>query len=183
MLKKIPVLFFLIMIMLIVGRAMAEEPKPIQLSLTPDMAIFDKHTKIRGVTLNIWGENPQEALALGIINGSTGTSAGLSLGFIVNYTDNYNGLLWAPVNYTKANFNGWQAGIVNCAKGPVRGLQTGIVNSAGRLTGLQFGLVNYAAKTESGVQIGLVNIIPENRFFTGLPNGLAPVMVIVNWRF
>ena len=78
---------------------------------------------------------------------------------------------------------GWQGGLVNCTTGSMKGLQTGVVNYVGKLTGLQLGLVNYAATAESGVQIGLVNIIPENRWVTGLPGELAPGMIIVNWHF
>jgi hypothetical protein len=63
------------------------------------------------------------------------------------------------------------------------GFQCGVVNYAGRLTGLQLGVVNYAATAESGIQIGIVNIIPDNLWFTGLPGELAPGMVFVNWRF
>jgi len=33
------------------------------------------------------------------------------------------------------------------------------------------------------VQIGLINFIPSNRWFTGLPDELAPGMVLINWRF
>ena len=45
--------------------------KPLQLSLTPDIALFDRSETIEGLCLSIWGENPQTALALGIVNGST----------------------------------------------------------------------------------------------------------------
>ena len=157
--------------------------KPIQLSLTPDIAIFDRTETIEGLTIGIWSENPQTALALGIVNGSTGQSAGLSWAFILNYADSYKGVQWGLINYTEMDFLGWQGGLVNYTKGSMKGLQTGVVNYAGNLTGLQLGLVNYAATAESGVQIGLVNIIPENQWFTGLPNELAPGMIIVNWHF
>jgi len=195
--KKILLLTCIGIIMVAAGQAMAES-KPIQLSLTPDIAIFDRNTEIAGLTLSIWGENPQKSMALGFANGSTGMSAGFSLGFILNYADSYKGVQWAPVNYTKANFIGWQAGIVNYtggpmkglqigvvnyAEGPVKGLQTGVVNYAAHLTGLQLGLINYAAKATSGVQIGVINIIPQNQWFAEFPNELAPGMVIVNWRF
>ena len=157
--------------------------KPIQLSLTPDIAIFDRTEEIDGLTIGIWSENPQKALALGIVNGSTGQSAGLSWAFILNYSDSYKGVQWALINYNEMDFLGWQSGFVNYTKGSMKGLQTGVVNSAGRLTGLQLGLLNYAAAADSGVQIGLVNIMPENRWFTGLPGELAPGMIIVNWHF
>lgn len=157
--------------------------KPIQLSLTPDIALFDRNETIVGLTLSIWGENPQTALALGFVNGSTGQSAGLSLGFILNYADSYKGIQLALINYTKSDFLGWQLGLVNYTDGFMKGLQTGVVNYAGKLTGLQLGLMNYAATAKTGVQIGLVNLIPQNEWFTGLPAELAPGMVLINWRF
>ena len=162
--------------------AMAES-KPVQLSLTPEIAIFDRNTTIEGLTLGIWSENPQKAFALGFVNGSSGDSAGFSLGFLFNYADSYKGVQWAPVNYTKVDFVGWQSAIVNYTEGSARGLQTGLVNYAGNLTGLQFGVVNYAATANSGVQIGIINLIPQNEWFTGFPSELAPGMIIVNWRF
>lgn len=157
--------------------------KPLQLSLTPDIAIYDRTERIEGLCLSLWGENPQTALALGFVNGSTGQSAGVSWAFILNYADSYKGIQWALVNYTKGDFLGWQAGLVNYTDGLMKGLQTGTVNYAGKLTGLQLGLVNYAATAETGVQIGLVNLIPQNEWFSKLPNELAPGMIFVNWRF
>jgi hypothetical protein len=180
--KKVFLLICLGMIMLATSQAMAEGSKPIQLSITPDIAIFDKSTRIQGFTLGIWSENPQDALAIGIVNGSTGASAGFSLG-ILNYADGYKGVQWSLVNYTQGIFAGWQLGIVDYSAGSMKGVQTGVVNYAGNLTGLQLGLVNYAARATGGVQIGVVNLIPENRWFTEFPSGLAPGMIIVNWRF
>jgi hypothetical protein len=66
----------------------------------------------------------------------------------------------------------------------MKGLQTGAVNYAGTLTGLQLGFVNYAEGADAGVQVGVVNIIRQNtRWFTELPEELAPAMIFVNWRF
>ena len=157
--------------------------QPIQLSLTPEIALFDRNEKIEGLALSIWGENPQTALALGFVNGSTGESAGVSLSFILNYADDYKGVQWAAVNYTENDYLGWQAGFVNYTGGTMKGLQSGFVNYAGKLTGLQFGIVNYAESAETGVQIGLVNLIPSNAWFTELPDQLAPGMVFLNWGF
>ena len=53
-----------------------------QASLTPDIAVQDKDTRIEGIALSIWGENEQKAFALGFVNGSTGDSSGLSLGIV-----------------------------------------------------------------------------------------------------
>jgi hypothetical protein len=180
--KKMLVLICLGIIMFAAGQALAEESKPVQLSLTPDIAIFDKNTRIKGFTLGIWSENPQDALAIGIVNGSSKKSAGFSLG-VVNYAESYTGVQWSLVNYAKENFSGWSSGIANVTKGSMKGLQTGVVNYAGSLKGLQLGAFNYAAKASGGVQIGIVNIISENPWFTDFPNGVAPGMIIVNWRF
>lgn len=182
---KVRKIFFIALGIIIAATsiAMAADSKPIQLSLVPDIAIFDRNTNIAGVSLSIWGENPQKAFALGFVNGSKGDSAGFSLGILVNYSASYTGVQWAPVNYTKANFIGWQAGVVNYTDASMKGLQTGVVNYAGNLTGLQLGVVNYAAKATSGVQLGVINIIPQNQWFSNFPNELTPGMVILNWRF
>ncbi len=143
------------------------ESKPFQASLTPDIAIHSRGTYIKGVSLNIWGENPQTAIAFGFVNGSSGDSSGFSWG-LVNYAENYTGVEWAAVNYAKGNFTGWQAGFFNYT---------------GRLKGLQLGVINYAKTAESGLQVGLVNIIEQNQWFTGFPGELAKGMIFVNWRF
>jgi len=73
---------------------------------------------------------------VGIVNGSTGRSAGVSLG-IVNYANNYKGLQWSLVNYTERDFAGWQGG-------PFFGLLVSAVNyTGGTMKGLQAGVVNY----------------------------------------
>ena len=72
--KKI-IFIVLAILMIATGMAMADS-KPVQLSLTPGVAIFDRSTNIEGVSLSIWGENPQKGFALGFVNGSSGNSAG-----------------------------------------------------------------------------------------------------------
>lgn len=167
---------------MVAGGALAGT-KFLQLSLVPDVALYDRTERIEGLTIGLWSENPQAALALGIVNGSTGQSVGLSLALVLNYAESYKGIQWAPINYVSGDMLGWQAGFVNYTDGYMKGLQSGMVNYAGRLTGLQFGFVNYAASAETGVQLGLVNLMPQNRWFTGLPNELAPGMIFINWRF
>ncbi|MDI9569639.1 MAG: hypothetical protein QM278_02715 [Pseudomonadota bacterium] len=169
-------------VMFMSGAAMADS-KPIQLSLTPGVAIFDRTTAIEGFSLGIWSENPQKAFALGFANGSTGNSAGFSLGFILNYAESYKGVQWSLVNYAGKDFTGWQSALVNYVDDSFTGFQSGLVNYAGQLAGLQLGLFNYAAKASGGVQIGLVNIISQNKWFANFPNELAPGMIIFNWRF
>ncbi|MCF7817661.1 MAG: hypothetical protein K9M54_07245 [Kiritimatiellales bacterium] len=174
---------------LVASGALAET-ESINISLVPDVAIYGRSVMIKGLTLSIWGENPQTGVALGLVNGSTGESVGLSVG-LLNYADGYKGLQWGLVNYTKQDFTGWQGGfclgivgsVVNYTGGAMRGFQCGVVNYAGNLTGLQIGFVNYARTVESGLQIGFVNIMPENAWFDELPDELAPGMIIANWHF
>jgi hypothetical protein len=146
------------------------QTKGFQLSLTPDFAIQTKTTQIEGVTLGLWSENPQNAFALGIVNGSTGDSSGLTLSFLANYSENYRGAQLA-----------W---IANYAKGTVEGLQWATFNYASQLHGLQLGFINYAEASDKGLQVGFVNIMNETqKWFGNLPNEVAPGMVFVNWRF
>ncbi len=146
----------------------AEESHGFQASLTPDIAIYSKTTEIRGLSLNIWGENPQYGAALGFVNGSTGDSSGFSWAFFYNYADTYTGVEWSLVNYSKTSFTGWQAGMVNY--------------SEGKFNGLQMGLVNYAENLH-GVQIGLANIAMNNPWFNDFPDKLATGFPFVNWSF
>lgn len=139
-----------------------------QLSLTPEVALHERDVLIEGVSLHVWGENPQKALSLGIISGSTGESAGFSWSLLANYADSYKGVHWAPVNYTQDRFLGWQSGMVNYA---------------GQLRGLQTGFVNYAEAADGGLQLGLANVIHESEWFRELPNAPAPAFPFLNWRF
>lgn len=138
----------------------------LQLSLTPDVALQSRDTFVRGLSLNIWGENEQEGVALGFVNGSTGQSAGLSWG-LVNYADSYTGV---------------HIGFVNWAKEDFEGLQWGTVNIANRISGVQVGFVNY---TESlhGVQLGFLNVAMNNPWFEEFPDKLATGFPFVNWSF
>ena len=86
--------------------------RPFQASLTPDAALYDRNDQINGLTLSIWGENPQTSLAIGLVNGSTGNSVGVSLALLLNYADSYTGLQWGLINYTKGDFLGWQGGFL-----------------------------------------------------------------------
>lgn len=178
----------------------AEDIASFQASLTPDVAIQDRDTRIKGVSLNVWGENPQSALTIGFVNGSTGDSYGFTFmpwtGAFFNYAENYKGVHWGWVNITSGEFVGWQSGLYNYADtftgaqtgfvnyaGTMKGFQWGLVNASKQMSGLQLGAVNYAHTTVNGLQIGLVNIIPQNEWFSNFPSELAKGMVIVNWRF
>jgi hypothetical protein len=160
----------------------ADESRVFQASLTPDIAIYSRTTEIDGLSLNIWGENPQRGVTLGIVNGSTGESSGFTWG-LVNYSDSYTGVAWGWINVNKVNFVGWQDGWVNVAEGTFTGLQSGwIFNYAREFHGLQVGLVNYAQNLH-GVQIGLANIAMNNPWFSDFPDKLATGFPIVNWSF
>ena len=162
--------------------AIAQQTEPFQASLTPENAIYPSTTPIIGLTLSIWGENPQHGLAFGFVNGTSGKSGGLSLG-LVNYGEDYRGVQWSIANYMKSDFTGWQAGVINFTGGRCTGFQSGFVNFADTLSGLQLGFVNVATKTDGALQIGVVNVIQENLvWFSDAPHSLAPAMVIVNWR-
>ena len=158
-----------------------------QASLTPDIAIYPQTTQINGLALNLWGENPQHALALGFVNGSAGDSMGLSWG-LVNYADSYTGVAWSLINYSATSFVGWQGGIffcpclVNVSKGTFVGFQEGIVNVSQEFHGLQLGVLNYAENLR-GVQVGFVNIARNNPWFSEFPDKLATGFPIVNWSF
>jgi len=154
---------------------------PLQLSLTPDIALYPSTTTVRGFSLNLWGQNPQSGLTFGFVNGSTGESGGLSVG-LVNYAESYQGVQWGAINLSTENFIGWQHGYVNIAQGTFKGFELGFVNVAEDATGFQLGAVNYAQKLH-GLQIGFINIAMNNPCFEQLPDKLAPGFPLLNWSF
>ena len=154
----------------------------LQLSLTPEIALRPRPERIKGLTIGIWGENPQNALAIGIIQGAPGDSSGFSWA-VINYAGNYTGVQWGGINYNSRSFTGWQSGFINYTDGRTSGLQTGTVNYASRLKGVQIGLLNYADRVDTGLQLGMINVIPQNEVLSGLPRQLSPAMVFANWSF
>jgi hypothetical protein len=162
------------------GSAAPANSKFFQAALTPNIAIHSRDTRIQGISLNIWGENPQGAFALGFVNGSTGDSSGFSLG-LANYAENYTGVQMSFFNCTTGRFVGWQDSFVNYAR-EFQGLQSGFVNIADSASGLQLGAVNYTREM-NGVQIGFANIITDNPWFKEFPSKLAKGFVFVNWSF
>lgn len=157
------------------------QDEPFQLSLTPGIAIYPQTTMIKGLSLNIWGENPQKGFTLGFVNGSTGESGGFTWG-LVNYSDSYTGVQWGLANVSRQDFIGWQDGWVNVSTGTLEGLQSGWVNVSMQTTGLQLGAFNYAQRLR-GLQLGIVNISLNNPWFTEFPDKLATGFPIVNWSF
>jgi len=137
-----------------------------QASLTPEIALRARTDTITGISLNIWGENPQKSFTLGFVNGSTGDSKGFSWG-LWNYSENYTGVHWGVVNTSTGKFIGWQNAMVNWSK-DVEGLQTGWVNYTEKL---------------NGVQLGLVCIVKDNPWFKEFPDKLAMGFPFLNWSF
>ena len=162
------------------------ESAAFQLSLTPDIALQERDTTINGVSLGVWNENPGTQWQAGFVNGATGDSKGLQwfifLPTILNYAENYTVAQLGIVNYASGDFTGLQWGAVNYAA-TVKGVQLGVVNWSEMATGLQMGLVNYTASANNLLQLGLVNIIEDNEWFSDFPSDLAKGFVIVNWSF
>jgi hypothetical protein len=156
----------ILLTVLAAGIAGVKADEVFQASLTPDIALHSSSTQINGLCLSIWGENPQHGVALGLVNVSTGDSAGFSWG-LVNFADTYTGVAWAPVNVSNDKFVGWQGGFANISR-EFHGLQTGIVNYTENLR---------------GIQIGLINVAENNPWFDEMPNKLAPAFPFVNWSF
>ena len=123
---------------------------------------------------------------VGLVNWSGDTapawhlrSTGVQFG-LVNYAGAFCGLQSSLANITGGAFAGLQDGVFNCAD-DMYGVQCGLyflfgVNIAyGNVRGCQIGLVNFAETMDSGLQIGLLNIIGNN--------GWLPVLPIVNGHF
>ncbi len=144
--------FILCVITCVITSSAFAGTKAFQASIAPGIAIHDRHQKIEGLTLSIWGENPQVSLALGIINGTCDNSAGFSLGFI-NYGDSYKGVQFGFLNADK-KLQGAQFGFLNLAKDTE--------------TGFQFGFINIIQKNK--------------KWFSNFPNEIAPFMILINWR-
>lgn len=158
-----------------------------QLSFTPDIALQERDTEIRGVSIGVWNENPGAQWQIGFVNGSTGDSKGFAwLPYLTfyNYAENFAGVHWGWVNNTSGKFVGWQSGAVNIAQEEFVGFQSAWVNYTAKMHGVQLGIVNYAKTVEDwAFQVGLVNIIEDNPWFSNFPGELAQGFVLVNWSF
>lgn len=154
-----------------------------QLSLTPDIALVPRDETVRGLALNVWGENQVNGVSLGLVNGLTGESSGFSWSYLGTYAESYRGVMWGGFFIrSTGDVVGWQSGMLNISSGSLVGLQSGVVNVGSDVRGLQLGLVNYT-RDLYGVQVGLVNIVTSNPWFTEFPEKLATGFPIVNWSF
>jgi hypothetical protein len=162
---------------------LASAERPFQLSLTPDIAIVPRGDTVRGLALNVWGENEVQGVSLGLVNGLVGDSRGFTWSYLGTYTESYRGVIWGGF-FTRSTGDvvGWQAAMLNMSSGSMVGLQSGLVNIATDVKGVQLGLVNYTENMH-GVQVGLINVITANPWFTEFPSKLATGFPIVNWSF
>jgi len=149
--KTIKTLIFCVIACVITSTAFAGT-KVFNLSAAPGLALHDRNQKIEGLTLSLWGENPQTSLAIGFVNGTAGNSAGVSFG-LINYSDTYKGLQFGFLNSSK-KLKGVQFGAINIAKGKKTGFQVGFLNV----------------------------IPSNKKWFSNFPNEIAPFMIIFNWR-
>ena len=154
-----------------------------QASLTPEIAVVEQGAAVKGVALNIWGDNQVRGLDLGFVNQQSGDSAGFTWSFLGGTVENYKGVIWGGF-FTRSTGDvvGWQAAMINVNSGTLKGIQSGWVNVAQDVTGVQLGLINYT-KNLNGVQIGLANIVESNEWFTEFPSELAKGFPFVNWSF
>ena len=125
-------------------------------------------------------------LQLGLVNwnsneATTGDLRSLGIQYgILNYADTFFGLQDGIVNISGGEFTGVQLGFVNYLH-DLFGLQCGdyfllgINVASGSVHGCQIGLINYADTLESGLQIGVVNIIANK--------GWLPILPILNGHF
>ncbi len=161
----------------------AQAASPIQLSLTPDIAILDQGATVEGLALNVWGDNEVQGVDLGLVNQLSGDSYGFSWALLGTTAGDFKGILWGGLFVqTTGDVVGWQAGLININQGSMTGFQSGFVNIADDMTGLQLGLINYTKKL-NGIQIGLANIVESNPWFTEAPEKLAMGFPIINWSF
>jgi hypothetical protein len=160
----------------------SEKIAPFQASIIASGLSYEgRETRINGVVMGIWSENPQTALSISLFNGATGNSKGLQLG-LLNYAENYSGVQWGIINHVSGNFSGWQDGAFNYVGGMFTGFQSGCINIVKDGKGFQLGLLNVATNFH-GLQVGAVNLNISNNFFSRFPSEVSPGMVLVNWSF
>jgi hypothetical protein len=160
--KKLNLLSFIIILMLIpVSKGYSQE-SPIQLALVNPVQLVPESNSITG-------------LRLSLIYGKNAAVSGLDWGLVNITTSNQIGIQWGVYGSTEGSFTGWQGNWVSVTRGNFTGLQSGIVTyNATKMNGLQFAIVNYAA-TLNGLQLGLINIIGEG--------GFLPVFPFFNFSF
>lgn len=90
-------------------------------------------------------EGYQAAVGLSMVRGNM---SGVQMAVGMNWADSTRGA---------------QLSLINMG-GDVEGMQLGLINIAGKMNGLQLGLINVAQNMESGVPVGLLNIVKNGQF-------------------
>src|SRR5690625_4215127 len=169
----------LLTLSLILGVHAVSAENAFQASLTPEVAVVPRGDTVRGLALNIWGENRVNGVNLGFVNGMVGDSSGFTYSLLGTYAEDYRGVIWGGFfTYTKGDIRGWQAAAINVSNGSLVGLQSGLANIGNQVKGVQLGFVNYTQDLH-GLQIGLINIAASNPWFTDFPDKLATAFPIV----
>jgi len=164
-----------LLVLSLVGTAMAGEAKPIQLALFNPVQMVPEEESIMGVSLGLIYAANQDVTGFSFVllgvNEAKGNAAGVELG-LGNWVEGYfHGWQGGFVNYTGTRFIGLQSGIVNVTKGDLTGAQLGIVNWAeGFVHGAQAGIFNYSTDRFIGAQLGAVNMVKGD--FSGAALGI-----------
>lgn len=181
-----------LIVLSLVGMAMAEDAKPLQLALfnpvqmvpeTKSIAgvslglIYTVNKDVTGFSLTILGVNRAtgdvKGVEWGLGNWVDGFCYGWQDGFLNRVGTRFVGFQDGLVNITQGDLTGVQLGAVNWTDGFVHGTQMGIFNySVGRFIGFQGGLVNVAKGEFSGAALGIVNYAegPVKGFQGGIVN-------------
>ena len=150
----------------------------------PDMQIEPVTEDIRGLRLNVYGENRNmTGCDLGFGHRVTGDFTGAQIGLFTRVGGDGKGARLAFVNLTDTSgrhFTGAHVGAANVGESlEIRGAQVGVFNCAKHVHGAQVGFVNIT-NTLKGVQIGLWNQVSSRSWdFKPLPR----VFPIINLGF
>jgi hypothetical protein len=138
-----------------VAGAGPEVVKPLQLALVPTVQLVPQDQSIRGLRLNIYGDNQN--------------MSGVDIGLMHETKDRFSGVGFGLLNIAHGETRGLQfSGIYSGADGRMSGLQVGMVNRSANIHGLQIGLANFADDM-TGIQIGLWNEIKSKEQWQIVP--------------
>lgn len=175
--------------------------KPFQLALWNTLQIVPQEQSVRGIRLNVYGENKNmKGCDIGIVNKTNGYQKGAQFGIknqteyeftgfragIVNFSGGeFKGYETGIANLLDNNGTGWAAGGVNIVNDDFKGLLSGICNIqfADNIDGVNLGIINLLKKSkkpqdnietdnQTGTQIGVVNVAES---LNGIQIGLINV--------
>jgi hypothetical protein len=135
---------------------------PLQLSVFPELQLFDQDVHITGLKLNfIYGYNVAvSGFDFGLFSGCSDFE-GIQAN-VVNYAEsNATGVRISPINLSQ-NSEGIELGLINHASVGTQNLSLGLINVTKEAQGLQIGVINYTEQMY-GIQIGVINIISQSK--------------------